>query len=215
MLLITLCLLGCDNRKENLLYIYCNYKVSKDTAYNKDHTYYSARDVTLIKDSILITSYVLDMNFNPSSKYEFVFLKRGGNLFRADIEENMQLFLTINNSDNVFFPIVLYDPDYSLDTVYGISHRYISKMKVKDSQNKDISVYKFLVREGRSEYNDTSFVGEWDYYSYYTEDFILFRKEYIGALPSGYNKERLGDIFDLSKADSKNKNIQSTTFATE
>lgn len=215
MLLLCLFLLGCKNKKNNVLYIYCNYQMSKDEIFDQNNLFYSGRDITFIKDSILITSYIFDKNFNPSDKYEYVFLKRDNNLFRKDIKDNMQLFLTINNSENVFFPIVLYDPDNYLDTVYGISHRYISKTKVKNPQNKDISVYKFFVREGRVENNDTSLVGESDYYSYYTEDFVLYRKEYIGVLAAGYIQYRLEVTFDSKTIDFKKDNITQMTFGTE
>lgn len=187
---------------------------SKDSIQNIGN-YYSGRCITSIKDSIFIISYFFDEKFNPINMYKIKFLQRNNDLYRTDIHGNEIIFLTTKTTKNVFFPIVLYDTDGCLDSVYGINHKFISKIKIKDNQNNDVSVYKFFVREGRYEDVDTSYTGESDYYSYYTEDLILYRKEYIGTLPTGSNKERLHIKLDLKNSDFENTNIETLTFLTE
>ena len=198
-----------DNRKD-FFYLYYKYEVSKDAPVKESSAYYVGRKIVFINDSLLITSYVLDEKLNASSICSYKFVRDGDKLFRISKQGQKHLFFTIENSNNVFYPIVLYDQVNNPDTVYGSNYRYISKVELIDSKNNKVSLYKFFVRYLKCKNDDRSIVGEDDYYCYYTEDFVLFKQEYVGILNSAFNTERLNVEFPIS--DSLTNRLKCCTF---
>jgi hypothetical protein len=214
LVLIMLITISCNNNKSNTFIVYFNYKNFNEKFKSEQNNYFfTGRDIKYNNDSIIISSFTYDKKFNPSSKIKIKYILGNNTLYRLNIDGDKELYLTTLSDKNIFFPIVLRNFDGGLDTIYGINHKFISKMRIKEHTNKEVTVYKFFVRECKVESDDRSFVGEQDYYTYYTEDFILYKKEYIGALPSGYNKICI-NLF-TQPSDSTIKILKNSTFVVE
>lgn len=202
----------CTNKQQVKTYMYKTYMSNNDSCSNNDlESQYYVREFIFVKDTIKNMVFALDEKFKKTSYHSSTYIIRNKDLFRLDQGGKELKYLTIANNENVFYPIVLLDPENQPDTVYGANHMFISKCQTKELDGDLIQALKFFVRESKFEDSDRSYVGESDYLIYYTYDFILIKKEYIGILCGGYNTERL--TFDLSKIEKYNTALPHFTFS--
>lgn len=220
-LIATIFFFSCSLKQErnDFLTTYLYRMYATEDNYN---TYFTEK-IYITEDTIKISRYYHDENFMVKNKENIIYIKDFTNLYRIDNCGDKRLFFTIDNNENVLFNVkyIMQDDDFSKLTeeelyeiaeesftpIYGYNHQYLKDTTLISTKGDFVRVHKFFVN--RSYYKDirSAYDGflDTDYYFYYTEDFLLYKTEYLGRdTYHNLNIEilRLGNILDVFIVDS-------------
>jgi hypothetical protein len=202
---ITSFLVCCQHHEKCYTYLYQNSYPNNDSCNNQYHNNrYSIRKFNFHNDKIINELYCLDEKFRITSYDRTIYMVRGNDLYRLDFNNKEVKYLTVENDECVFYPVVMLDTNNQPDTIYGINHIFMGKCKLKNSDGDSINALKFFVRESKFKNPDRSQVGESDYLRYYSPEFTLIMEDYIGILCEGQRTERLEINISLPEIDTDN-----------